>query len=405
MNRIYDIFKDLFVDFSNFETENEIKRLQGEETYSVLETGFLNKFPEKLEKIKEMISVIVSAEDSRKLILKRKELDTLEEIKEFKNKAELAISDEQRNYFELRIKCNQEYLECLTWKHFFENNILNTAKIVKIDWELMLLSILYEWYKKDTFTPYIDVPNPCPLAEYYLGKGIDLDLNSNYGLVKLRLGWELKHLNGPKIFDPVNDTHILVRMVNPTLFKFLNEMPYKDFTLSLRPNYFICGDNIKDRTSILEALMTGQYFESTLSALPDLTRLYDEEKYDDQLIIIHNKERKEVSFEELVSDFDTDQDSIVTRMVHLGYKTENGVVCIHHIDYEYLFYDVETYSNKDSKPKLHGESRKRYKTFKIDDATIPWVSNPTENILYQSLITNFKNFNLIEEYFQQLLQK
>ena len=140
--------------------------------------------------------------------------------------------------------------------------------------------------------------------------------------------------------------------------------------------------------------------------MPAITRLYCEDFYDDCLWV--KVEGNDITFEELCEDFHEDGNNVVTQMIHLQHKGNK----ISHLDHEYIFYDLESYVARKSNPKIKGEARKRVKTFKIDNSTIPMdylckmykdnieISVP---LIYFVLNNYFEHKDLLEEYFQKIL--
>jgi hypothetical protein len=82
------------------------------------------------------------------------------------------------------------------------------------------------------------------------------------------------------------------------------------------------------------------------------------------------------------------------------FKEIEGVEIITHIDHEYVFYDEAGIKAKKNKLLTKGEARDRYKTFKIDDAIIPFSLEVSNNLLYQVLISYFTKGDLVDEYFK-----
>ena len=88
----------------------------------------------------------------------------------------------------------------------------------------------------------------------------------------------------------------------------------------------------------------------------------------------------------------------------------------HHLDHEYIFYDLDEYEKRLSNYRIKGQARKRIKTFKIDRSRIP-LDYPC-NILrigesgrekiavpfiYFVLNAYFEHKDLLSEYFQKVL--
>ena len=74
-------------------------------------------------------------------------------------------------------------------------------------------------------------------------------------------------------------------------------------------------------------------------------KLYSK-NYDDQLWINIDIERKSITFEEFMSNFIIYKDSIVTQVIHAEYNNINDVLCITHIDHEFIFYTLAATFNQ-----------------------------------------------------------
>ena len=143
-------------------------------------------------------------------------------------------------------------------------------------------------------------------------------------------------------------------------------------------------------------MIRGNLFQGHLDCIPEVTSLLD---YDSQDYFVVRREEG-IVFEELLYDFKTvEPDFVITQGVHLQYEGER----ITHLDHEFFFYTVDSYDQKLKDIRKHGHTR--YKTFKIDNAAIPFEKNASDNVLYKTLHTFFKNHALIDEYFEKILNE
>ena len=223
--------------------------------------------------------------------------------------------------------------------------------------------------------------------------------SNNYGLLTIRDEWEIFPGKPSLIFLPEKDTHILIKFISSGLLAYLRSLREENaFTLSLRPDYEVCGDGIKrDRQRIEEEKEFGKGFEGTLESIKSVSKYYDDEWVRDWLVV--NKDEKGVTFEEVLENNETDLEYVVTQMVHFQYEVNGDHEYFTHIDHEYIFYSVSEYSNKLIDVRQRGNERKRFKTFKIDNAHIRYENNPQRNLLYKVLCNYFTKGNLIDEYF------
>lgn len=373
-----------------------IKIYQG--VYSGLDLfpSWIKENPAFVDEIKSIIDSILQFEESKNLIVGRKRLDILSEIKQ----TEVKLNACGSKYYSIQLVCRKNYLEVLNWDWFWKNNVLSAAEYSRLAPELILFSFMYGWYEMDTKETFIRYYHNCPLELYYADQ--DLHLKDQYGLIMVPNNWILKTEQSPKVYDPTRDTHVIVRYVPMSFFKYLSGVKEKYvFSLSLRPDYEICGDGIKDVMGLNEELEKGSTFQGALSTIPKTNCLYDAEQYQDCFIVSHIGQ--DITFEELLDDIILDNDSIVTQVIHMQYFIKDGVEYINHIDHEYVFYKLSEYENKRSLLGIKGEAQPRYKTFKIDNAEIPFTELASDNILYQALMAYFTKIKLIDEYFDDKL--
>ena len=76
----------------------------------------------------------------------------------------------------------------------------------------------------------------------------------------------------------------------------------------------------------------------------------------------------------LCEDFDIYANMIVTQVIHLQYSLECGNTYITHLEYEYIFYSVDEHEKRLGNVAQKGEVQTRLKSFKIDNAKIPFDS-------------------------------
>lgn len=389
---ISSIFGSYFTELDELHRQNTISIYQSKSLYSCQETYFFETFPEQTEAIRGIMLDLINQEPFKQYILQCKR-------EECEREKAFVKSPQSVGKIHRTVEQIDGYLSVLTWDWFVENNCKPIARFCDIDWTLHLFYILYGWYKEKNIQRFRTPKKNCPLETYYLSKGIDLHLFDNYGLMNIPGDWNLKYLNNTKVYDPINDTHVLIDYMPAPYMRFLGELRicYK-FDLLLRPNYLICGDGLLDiNASLNEEVELGSVYPGRLEKLPFLSKLYDANSYSDTLLIQHSA--TDVTFEELLEEIDIDQDEIVTQVVHLQYKEIEGKEVITHIDHEYVFYSIGQYEEKTKKLTTKGDARKRYKTFKIDKALIPNHIEANKNVLYQTLRHHFSKMNLIDEFF------
>lgn len=235
------------------------------------------------------------------------------------------------------------------------------------------------------------------LKEYYSKKGVNLMNDpqfTSYQLLSINDNYDLLNYLPPRVYDRKNDSTIYTNGIEDCLFIYLCELFSKyDFNLSLKPSSLFFVNGFEKIGDLLEHLETGQYFNINNFNGILITKLYDE-KYDNLWININGLD---LTFEEIIQDFDNYEDMIVTQVVHSQYIKKDENLFITHLDHEFIFYTFDEYEKRQSNPYQKGEAQTRIKTFKIDNAMIPITDN--ENILFNILEMKFQNKELLEEYF------
>ena len=264
------------------------------------------------------------------------------------------------------------------------------------DYRVHLLGNIYNYYRSQR-SPF-QILDGSRFKDFYQKKNEKFlkSCIANYGLVECGDIFEIQKNVRFKLHDKQNDTDLFLSSLLPDDFigylVKLNEN--NSFSLAIRPNYNICGEKLHLRFGVGEAVIRGNLFQGRLDSVPEVTSLLD---YDSQDLFIVRRE-KGIVFEELLDDFKTvEPDYVITQGVHLQYEGER----ITHLDHEFFFYTLDSYDQKLKDIRKHGHTR--YKTFKIDSAAIPFEKNASDNVLYRTLHTFFKNHTLIDEYFEKMI--
>lgn len=367
--------REMFASMEEFDRITELARARGQRVNFDIYRAWLGKSEYTKEHIEKTINDLCKDIEFQKLVLAR-------------HKREM--------------NCD------VSWNYYIENAVSTLVEFVHKEyrsWQCLFLCYVYNWYKNERKQKYPAYYANNPLERYYRSKGIELNLSSNYGLVDVA-DFEIKYLNGPKLYDKRFDTHLFVKFITPELLQFIAEARQKaPFKLALRPDYEICGDGIQDIAPILEALIKGSKEPLEIDMMPILSWLCDDLTSSDWLIVLHNKETREITFEEMVGEPEVEDDYIVSQVVHFIYTKEKGSFYINHLDHEFVFYTSEQHTRKLADLTTKGEARARYKTFKIDDARIPYDSKCSNNIIYMTLDTYFENKDLLKEYFDEMIEQ
>lgn len=210
-----------------------------------------------------------------------------------------------------------------------------------------------------------------------------------------------------RLYDSDLDKTVFLNIPRPlaeVLDKLYKEKRIKKLAIRSKDDYIFNGENHVGQ--LCEAVEKGRVFSWKLDKLPDVTKLYREEFYEDCLWI--KSEGDDITFEELCGDFHDDGENVITQMIHLQHTGAK----ITHLDHEYIFYDVESYEARMKNAAVKGEGRKRVKTFKIDQSDIPMdypcrMYKDDKEILvpfiFLVLDNYFEHKELLDEYFQKIL--
>lgn len=404
MNYILE-FKELFEKCIKQEKDREITIFQGK-GYTQSFGGLVDYFRKEDEGTTKIyldkLLKFIECNDFKEQIVLLKKNNIIRENEILKTRIRKGPNNIISQY---RFVANEKLLHILDWNwlktNFYENFSIEFPTIIS-DWKIYLLDDLYKEYKREKSSLY-EYSSENPLSKFYATKGIDLKMNDNYGLFPVLDDFVLKANGIPKIYDTKNDTHIIIKFVPNDFVRYIADLKSKfDFDVAFRPDYELCGEHIKDLSLIMEGVVFGKAFDTYISELPPLSELADYEQSENRLVI--KKEIKDLTFEELVDDFEVYGDYIVTQVVHLQFEMDYGKEFITHLDHEYVFYDIDSYDLKQSNLTTKGSARKKFKTFKIDNAKIEFTIDANSNIVFQTLKAFFKNDELINEYFEQLIQ-
>ena len=364
---------------------------------------FIKIFNESTQKDKiiERISLLVNEASFREFVLEQERRGRNEEINKWSRKQLMTDNEKDFTYFDCLIVKTKEYLSVLDWDWYVENNCRSLCYFLPYlkDWKCVLLSNLFEYYKKCQYGKFLDYYKGCPLETYLNSKEIEGRIDNHYHLLKLDSDWELKDCMPPRVFIPQLNSHIILRHIPSDLLMLIDRWKKEHvFELSVRPDYNICGDGITEIGSVFEEKDFGVSYSGSLTTIDRISKYYDRDWVNDWLII--QQDEKGITFEEVLEDGPHDQDNFVTQVVHLQYIEVDGREFITHIDHEYVFYSENGIEAKRNSLKCKGEARPRFKTFKIDNAKIPYTTETSKNVLYKVLMAYFTKSELVDEFFR-----
>lgn len=151
----------------------------------------------------------------------------------------------------------------------------------------------------------------------------------------------------------------------------------------------------------MEEMEHGSTLKIDVSDLPEVSKFYTIDNYEDSLWVRHDIEKQSLTFEEMLDDFEIVNQDVVTQVIHLEYKYLEDEYLITHIDHEFIVYTLDEYSERLSNPVKKGY--KKIKSFKVDNARIPFMfKKDDEYFLYKVLDSYLVNKVLISEYFSKI---
>lgn len=238
-----------------------------------------------------------------------------------------------------------------------------------------------------------------------------------YGLLPIDKSRELLVIDPPRIYDRSVNKTLFVKNIPTILLKELLPMISERTieNLSVRVSNSEIFDQRMDSGSIAHALEMGKIFDFENLGTFSITKLYSD-VYGDCLWV--NMDSTNITFEELCEDFRIYKDVIVTQVIHLQYIQDSDEAYITHLDHEYIFYTVDEYEVRMKDVNQKGTARPRMKSFKIDNAKIPFSSRckvvnrdehgneiePTSvQFLCYVLECYFSHVDLLKEYFQKVI--
>lgn len=238
-----------------------------------------------------------------------------------------------------------------------------------------------------------------------------------YGLLPIDKSRELLVIDPPRIYDKSVNKTLFVKNIPVVLLKELLPM-VSDRTienLSVRVSNSEIFDQRMDSGYLAEALERGKIFDFENLGTFSITKLYSN-VYGDCLWV--NMDSNNITFEELCENFHIYKEVIVTQVIHLQYIKDSAEAYITHLDHEYIFYTMDEYEIRMKDVNQKGTARPRMKSFKIDNAKIPFsirckVVNRDEHgnemeptsvqFLCYVLECYFSHVDLLKEYFEKVI--
>ena len=314
-----------------------------------------------------------------------------------------------------QLKKIEDKIAKLTEKNIYKSieeevmDIKAVLKIMKKDvdnyYYEIILDLIYKDYLNNIAEPLLIINEENNILRKEYSFINEDDQYKKYGLIKLNenrvIAEDKLFLNSTPqyIFDKRIGKYITISNISCEMLIFLSKLLKKNNlkNLSLKVNIY---EKMQDLgiQNIREAKEFGKYFsfDNLKEVLP--TKLYNLKN--DKVWI--NVDKKNITFEEILEDFESYEDYIITQVVHCEYFEENQEFFINHLDHEYIFYTMEEYEERQNNINQKGNGSKRVKTFKIDNSKIPFILESGDNFLLKILNEYFKSKDLLEEYFQNI---
>ncbi len=320
-------------------------------------------------------------------IIKKLNIENFEQLIKF-------IDEEFQEYTGILYVLDNSYrnIHGVSGEHYIKNNY----KYYYIG------NILYgEYCKKKARIEFVNQDFVSHVISEYQKVGVDIqkeDLQfEKYKLISLNNHFRMNNnKDSQTIVDSRIEKHFWIEVPRKLLFsieQLINEKLISNIAFRI--------DHITEFIPVMEEMEFGSSLKINVINLPELSKFYSVEQYDDNLWISHDKSKQSLTFEEHLNDFELVNDDVITQVVHLEYKMLNGRCFINHIDHEFIVYTFEQYSERIDNPNIKGY--KKIKTFKIDKAIIPFnYKYNGEYFLLQVLDAYFKNKELLNEYFAQI---
>lgn|GEM_PF-1092861 len=415
---------ELIVNFNSLLNEFSQKSIEPKKNYTF--GGLV--YSSLVEKDTILINIIQLLEDNKSefndLFVKAFKIVTREDIKiEEKSKAEnfgrsTLIEDIKIQKFEEDLKkitsidiflckTRSEYSDSSHSYHFDAN--LNNFTLTEAEIELSrVVDIFYQSHKINA-KKNISIHN-FEMSEATRKEVMKIYPNENvfdrYNLFHFDTS---RHILGYKELNFIRDINnysktMCVRVSSPIL-EFLDKNLKNNTITELALQI---TDVIEGPTPAFEDVQKGKYFEWKLGNLPASTVLFDikSNNYEKKLVVLVDKSatKTSVTFECLIDDLNiSDNLEVLTNLVHLEVTNKDGTEVISHIDHEYIVYSSEEYDMhlKDFSAK----GSKKIKTFKLDNATIPFNSrfNGVPSLFFILMGCMEYNHDLIREYFSKVL--
>lgn len=291
---------------------------------------------------------------------------------------------------------------CLTWNKDYPE-VMNENYIKIYEPLYSIVEILFKDYKSKS-TPFINFEEIKNIKKQLIDIYSPANYIDKYNLLKFSKSHNLyvSYKEGSHIVDSEKQKYFYSDYISTIIFEVIKDLMEKKYLndISFLVTY------IRNDCVMLEEKEYGRLFSYDLKELPNISCFYDENLSDNKLIIKKQIEDSKISltFETLKDDFISQEEQIITNLIHLEIETINNEEFITHLDHEFILYKLDEYEDKINSYSKKGS--KKIKTFKIDNSQIPLKYNYKGTpILIYFIMEFLDNKELIAEYFSKIYKR
>lgn len=291
---------------------------------------------------------------------------------------------------------------CLTWNKDYPE-VMNENYIKIYEPLYSIVEILFKDYKSKS-TPFINFEEIENTKKQLIDIYSPANYIDKYNLLKFSKSHNLyvSYKEVSHIVDSEKQKYFYSDYISTIIFEVIKDLMEKKYLndISFLVTY------IRNDYVMLEEKEYGRLFSYDLKELPNISCFYDENLSDNKLIIKKQIEDSKISltFETLKDDFISQEEQIITNLIHLEIETINNEEFITHLDHEFILYKLDEYEDKINSYSKKGS--KKIKTFKIDNSQIPLKYNYKGTpILIHFIMEFLDNKELIAEYFSKIYKR
>lgn len=281
-------------------------------------------------------------------------------------------------------------------------NVMNNEYIKKFEPLYSTVKILFEDYLNRT-KPLINFEEIENVKKQLLDIYFPNVYIDKYDLLKFSNFHDLyvSYKEGSHIADYGKQKYFHNQHIPTIIFEVIKNLLEKKYIHEL--SFLVT--HISNNVLCLEEKEYGKSFSYDLKTLPEISSFYDQKLMDNKLIVKKQIKNSKISltFETLKDDFISQDNYVLTNLIHLEIDTIENKEFITHLDHEFIFYTLDEYEKKLNKYSYKGF--KKLKTFKINNSQIPLEYNYKNTpILIYFVMELLDNKELVIEYFSKILK-